>query len=203
MNVPVDVSARAKRLKAATHEEHDLLDKRIMVAAPFAGRVRYGQFLKVQHQFHRDIDAFYEDAQLGALVPDLVGRRRLPLIVRDMDDLGLDIPISDVHPAIKSKVDIPTALGWLYVAEGSNLGAAFLLKEAAKLGFGDAFGARHLAGAPEGRGLHWRTFTAALDSVPLSDDEEQRVIKGAVAAFERVRGLVERLMPVPLSGATA
>ena len=33
--------------------------------------------------------------------------------------------------------DIPTALGWLYVAEGSNLGAAFLIKEAEKLGLSE------------------------------------------------------------------
>src|SRR5690606_18526810 len=92
--------------------------------------------------------------------------------------------------AAGGKVDLPTALGWLYVAEGSNLGAAFLIKEAAKLGLSQDFGARHLAGAPEGRGLHWRTFTAALDAVPLSDEDEARVIAGAEAAFRRVHGLV-------------
>lgn len=94
-------------------------------------------------------------------------------------------------PALASGSDLPTALGWLYVAEGSNLGAAFLLKEAAKLGLSEAFGARHLAAAPEGRGLQWRTFTAALDALELSDDEEGRVVAGAEAAFRRVRGLVK------------
>ncbi len=64
-------------------------------------------------------------------------------------------------------------MGWLYVVEGSNLGAAFLLKDAAKLGLGEEFGARHLAGAPEGRGLHWRTFTAALDEIELTEEEER------------------------------
>ena len=81
--------------------------------------------------------------------------------------------------------------GWLYVAEGSNLGAAFLLKEAIRLELSETFGARHLAGAPEGRGLHWRTFTAALDSIALSQAEEDRVIAGAEAAFRRVQGLVD------------
>jgi heme oxygenase len=199
MNVLVEVPGRAKRLKAATERAHGRLDKRIMEADPFAGRERYGQFVKVQHEFHRDIDTLYENAELDSLLPDLVGRRRLPLIARDLDDLGLDAPAPDRPPVFAGTADIPTALGWLYVAEGSNLGAAFLLKDAAKLGLGETLGARHLAAAPEGRGLHWRTFTAALDTVELSDAEEQRVIAGAVAAFERVQGLVELLMVVPLS----
>lgn len=195
-------TSRAKRLKTATHQAHERLDKRIIAADPFSGRVRYGQFVKVQHQFHRDIDALYESAVLDSLLPDLTGRRRLPHIARDLEDLGLDVPTPDTRPAFSADADLPTALGWLYVAEGSNLGAAFLLKEAAQLGLGDTFGARHLAAAPEGRGLHWRTFTAALDAVDLSEDEERRVIAGAIAAFQRVQDLVERLMPLPL-GATA
>ena len=203
MNVLVDVPGRAKRLKAATEEAHGRLDRRIMEADPFAGRTRYGQFVKVQHQFHRDIDALYENAELDRLLPDLTGRRRLPLIARDLDDLGLGVPAPDRPPVFARNVDIPTALGWLYVAEGSNLGAAFLLKDAVKLGLGETFGARHLAAAPEGRGLHWRTFTAALDTIELSDAEEQRVISGAVAAFERVQGLVELLMPIPISASEA
>ena len=197
MTAVVEIPARAKRLKAATHDAHERLDQRIMAAEPFASRERYGLFVKVQHQFHRDIDALYGNAALDKLLPDLAGRRRLPLIVRDLADLGLQSPTLDGSVAFGSAIDIPTAFGWLYVAEGSNLGAAFLLKDAAKLGLSETFGARHLAGAPEGRGLHWRTFTAALDAHELTDAQEHRVIAGAVAAFARVRGLVETLMPLP------
>ncbi len=202
MNVIAEMPGRAKRLKAATTEAHERLDQRIMAAAPFASRDRYALFVQVQHQFHRDIDALYENAELDGLLPDLAGRRRLPLIVNDLQDLGRDVPVPNAPPAFAGKIDVPTALGWLYVAEGSNLGAAFLLKEAAKLDLSESFGARHLAGAPEGRGLHWRTFTAALDASQLSDDEEQRVIAGGTAAFVRVRELVEALMPLPSKSGT-
>lgn len=191
-------AGRAKRLKAATHAAHDLLDKRIMAAAPFASRERYVGFLRVQQAFHRDIDALYDDASLDRLLPDLQGRRRLALIARDLADLEQGSACGDrPAPTFRSggDVDVATALGWLYVAEGSNLGAAFLLKEAAKLGFSETFGARHLAGAPEGRGLHWRTFVAALDAVQLSEAEEARVIEAATAAFRQVQGYVEATMP--------
>jgi len=184
---------RSKRLKEVTSTTHDRLDKGIMMQEPFSSRERYGLFVKVQHQFHRDIDALYDDAELDALLPDLKGRRRFGQIEQDLADLGISAPVPDRDPAFRpgEAVDLPTALGWLYVAEGSNLGAAFLLKEALKLGLSEAFGARHLAGAPEGRGLHWRTFTAALDAVCLTDDQEARVIAGAQAAFDRVHGLVD------------
>ncbi|PIP00164.1 Heme oxygenase-like protein [uncultured Pleomorphomonas sp.] len=196
------VRSHTQLLHAATHPTHDLLDKAIMGHRPFADRERYGLFLRTQHGFHRDIDALYDDAGLAGLLPDLRGRRRLGLIERDLADLGVEPPAPDGDPAFLpgAAVDLPTALGWLYVAEGSNLGAAFLLKEAAKLGFSESFGARHLAGAPEGRGLHWRTFTTAFDAIPLDGDGEVRLIDGAVSGFARVLGFVDRQFRVPGQG---
>ncbi|MEO9339821.1 biliverdin-producing heme oxygenase [Mesorhizobium sp. SB112] len=199
MNEIIDIETppmigRAKRLKARTNETHDRLDKSIMAGKPFESREKYGLFVKVQHQFHRDIDALYSNTALDTLLPDLAGRRRLDLIEQDLVDLGLASPTSATPPGFDEEADIPVALGWLYVAEGSNLGAAFLLKEAAKLGLSEEFGARHLAGAPEGRGLHWRTFTAALDMLELSEAEEDRVVAGAEAAFRRVHGLVKEML---------
>jgi heme oxygenase len=161
-----------------------------MAHNPFENRDRYSRFLEVQHQFHRDIDALYSSRALDNLLPDLSGRRRLDLIDQDLSDLGVSVPDSMAAPALASDTDLPTALGWLYVAEGSNLGAAFLLKEARKLGLSETFGARHLAASPEGRGLHWKTFTAALDAVKLSDADEERVNAAARAAFARVQSLV-------------
>ncbi|QUS40511.1 biliverdin-producing heme oxygenase [Tardiphaga alba] len=186
---------RAGQLRAATHDAHEALDERIMAGAPFADRERYGAFLQVQYQFHRDIDALYDNPALDRLLPDLPGRRRLGLVAQDLADLGIAIPAASAAPEFDANADLPTALGWLYAAEGSNLGAAFLLKDAAKLGFTETCGARHLAAAPEGRGKQWKTFTAALDSLSLDAAEEQNVIAGGRAAFIRVRELVEALLP--------
>ena len=188
---------RSKRLKRDTNTVHQRLDDAIMACDPFASRARYGLFLSVQHGFHRDIDALYDDPALAALLPDLHSRRRIAAIERDLGDLGMAKPIYLQAPVFDSDApgDLPTALGALYVAEGSHLGAAFLLKEAsAKLGLSTMFGARHLAGAHGGRGRHWRTFTAALDAVCLSDEAEMRVTAGAKAMFERVSCLVRQIL---------
>lgn len=195
MDAMTDISeSRSKRLKAATGDTHQRLDTGIMAADPFGDRDRYGRFLAVQYLFHRDLDALYSDARLDALLPDLSGRRRLDQIAEDIADLGQALPECD-GPALfgasdGGPVDLPMAFGWLYVAEGSNLGAAFLFKAAAKLGLNGDFGARHLAGHPDGRAIHWREFTAALDALALTPDEEMRVVEGAKAAFVRVHALV-------------
>lgn len=186
---------RAKRLKIATHGMHDRLDKSVMAHKPFESRTRYGLFVKVQHGFHREIDALYANPVLDKLLPDLSGRRRFDLIEQDLADLGITPPCLDTSPMFASSIDadLPTALGWLYVAEGSNLGAAFLLKEAKKLGLSETFGARHLAAAPEGRSLHWKSFIEALDGVRLTAPEEERVITAGRAAFACVQELVDEI----------
>lgn len=185
--------SRVKRLKAATRGAHGDLDAFIMASKPFESRENFGKFVETQYLFHRDLDVFFSNATLDGLLPDLKGRRRLSMIEQDLADLGLSIP-ETAEPRFTGETpfDLPEAMGWLYVVEGSNLGAAFLLKDAAKLGLNEDFGARHLAGAPEGRGLHWRTFTAALDEISLTVEEEERVIAGAEAAFRAVHAYAQQ-----------
>jgi heme oxygenase (biliverdin-IX-beta and delta-forming) len=202
-SAPVDLAAplaaqaepaepsRARRLKAMTHETHETLDRSIMQAASFASVAAYGRFVAVQYLFHRDIAALYQDAALQAWLPGLAQRGRMAVIGADLADLGLALPGGHAPAFTPGAIDAATALGWLYVAEGSNLGAALLRKEAARLGLSDEHGARHLAPAQEGPAAHWRVFTAALDAVTLTPAQEERVVQGARAAFARVQGHVD------------
>ncbi len=185
--------SRVKRLKAATRGAHGDLDAFIMASKPFESRESFGRFVQTQYLFHRDLDVFFSNAALDGLLPDLQGRRRLAMIEQDLADLNVALPETQ-EPRFREDTpfDLPQAMGWLYVVEGSNLGAAFLLKDAAKIGLTEDFGARHLAGAPEGRGLHWRTFTAALDEISLSVEEEERVVAGAEAAFRAVHAYAQQ-----------
>lgn len=187
---PTSPPAIWSRLKTGTRDVHGALDGRIMQGRPFESPERYGRFLLVQHDFHALVSPLYQHPDLAQLLPDLQQRDRLARIEADLRDLGIAVPES-LRPLAGEPADVATALGWLYVAEGSNLGAAFLLKAAREIGLSESFGARHLAAAPEGRGLHWKTFTAALDAVDLSAEDEARVIAGANTAFSRVLAAVE------------
>ena len=182
---------RSARLKADTSATHDVLDKRIMASAPFDNQQNYARFLQAQYAFLRDVDALYDHDGLAALLPDLEQRRRYASIAADLQDLQTPLPADADAPPFGAEPDVATALGWLYVSEGSKLGAAILYKLAGKIGLDAQFGARHLAGHPDGRARHWRDFTAVLDTAPLDAGGEQRVIAGARAAFMRMHGHVE------------
>lgn len=182
--------SRSARLKAATRDSHGALDKRIMAGDIFADRRNFARFLRVQYRFHRSIDALYASPALDALLPDLAERRRLQQVRSDLQDLEQALPGEDIA-ALRDELPLPTALGWLYVAEGSNLGGTVLYRMAAALGLDRNFGARHLAAHPDGAARHWRQFTAALDAVVLSPAQEQEVIDAADAAFRSVHGHVE------------
>lgn len=184
---------RSARLKADTSATHDVLDKRIMAAAPFDNQQNYARFLQAQYAFLRDVDALYDHAGLAALLPDLEQRRRYASIAADLRDLDAALPADSATAPFDAQLDLATALGWLYVSEGSKLGAAVLYKLAGKIGLDEHFGARHLAGHPDGRARHWRDFTAVLDSAPLDIEGEARLIDGARAAFMRMHGHVEAL----------
>lgn len=190
-------SSRSRRLKAATHAVHDALDTRIMRADIFASRAHFAGFLRAQYRFHRDLDALYADPALAEAIPQLASRRRLLLIANDLGDLRSAVPAA-APGRLDGHASLPTALGWLYVAEGSNLGGAVLSKLAReKLGLANGFGARHLAPHAEGAARHWRQFTAALDAIVLTPAQEAEVVQGAEDAFRTVRGYVEQELPLP------
>jgi heme oxygenase len=188
-------STRIKRLKALTTGTHDTLDKRIMRAEPFASRERYALFLDVQHHFHADVAPLYADKELNHRLPGLADRNRFEALRQDIADLG---GVAETLVSTTGPLTPAAALGWVYVAEGSNLGAAFLRKEAAKIGLSDDYGARHLAPADAGPAAHWRAFTAALDAVVLTPEEEARVVAGANAAFAHVQALVDARLSAAL-----
>ncbi|WP_022957770.1 biliverdin-producing heme oxygenase [Spongiibacter tropicus] len=184
------------RFRALTHDTHDVLDKRIMAYSPFSGRERYAAFLKVQYCFHRDVAALFDNTSLNTLLPGLKERGRFAAVAQDLKDLGQALPEPEMPPVFGEQIDLPTAIGWLYVEEGSNLGGAILFKMAGKLDLSADFGARHLAPHPEGRAPSWRAFMQQLDAIELDDKEQQRANNGAEAAFTQVLSYVERYCPI-------
>jgi heme oxygenase len=185
-------SSRSQRLRDATHDAHERLDQSLMARDSFRSRAGYVPFLTMQFAFHRDIAALYADPRLEVWLPGLAARSRLALLEQDMADLGVAAPVA--RPPLFTPTTLPspaTALGWLYVAEGSNLGAALLRKMVAGIGLSDSHGARHLAPAAEGPAAHWRRFVAVLDTAPLDQAEEDAAIAGARAAFAHVAGLAD------------
>lgn len=187
-------STFAKRLKEHTTELHDTVDNLVMSVAPFDNKENYVKFLKLQSVFHKAVDHIYKDPSLNQAIPQLEYMARYDAVVQDLQDLG--------ETPYRYGQSLPhetgnKALGWLYCAEGSNLGAAFLFKHAQKLDYNGENGARHLAPHPDGRGRHWREFVEYLNALPLSPEAEAEAIEGAKDAFEFYKVVLRETFGLP------
>lgn len=184
--------------RQGTMVEHETLDKRIMALAPFSSRERYTLFVRTQARLHRVVSFWYRSEAMAPWFSDLGQRDRLEAVLSDCRDFNVSSQAleEDTKAAKKAQVkDRHTALGWLYTVEGSNLGAAFLLKHAkANLGLTETFGARHLAGHEHGRGLFWKRFKEQLNRIELADRERQMALAGAQSAFMFAREGVEAVL---------
>ena len=181
---------RSQRLNQITHEPHSKLDALVKAHAPFETPANFARFVVAQYLFQSELVALYNDPELVALVGDLPARCRAEAAKADLADLDTEVPA-----AVAGAVNNPSkaeALGWLFVSEGSKLGAAFLIKRAVGLGLSETFGARHLGEPAGGRAQGWKTFVKTLDELELTADEEAEMDKGAIDAFNRFTVLLEQ-----------
>lgn len=184
----------AKRLKEQTTAIHDSVDNLVMSVEPFSSKENYVKFLHLQSVFHKAVDHIYKNAELNQAIPELEYMARYDAVVQDLQDLG--------EAAYEYGKPLPhetgnKAIGWLYCAEGSNLGAAFLFKHAQKLDYNGENGARHLAPHPDGRGKHWREFVGYLNALPLSAEAEAEAIEGAKEAFAFYKVILRETFGLP------
>ena len=181
---------RSQRLNQITNEPHTKLDALVKAHAPFETQANFARFVVAQYLFQSELVPLYNDAELTAIVPDLPARCRAEAAKADLADLDTEVP-APVAGAVK-KPSKAEALGWLFVSEGSKLGAAFLIKRAVGLGLSETFGARHLAEPAGGRAEGWKSFVKTLDELELSAQEEAELDKGAIDAFNRFTVLLEQ-----------
>ena len=180
---------RSQRLNQITNEPHQKLDALVKAHKPFDEVANFARFVVAQYLFQSELKALYTDPALKEIVPDLPERCRAEQAKADLADLNTEVP-APVAGAVNSPSKAE-ALGWIFVSEGSKLGAAFLIKRAVGLGLSDSFGARHLGEPAGGRAEGWKSFIRTLDGLELTAEEEADLDKGAVAAFERFTVLLE------------
>lgn len=181
---------RSQRLNQITHEPHSKLDALVKAHAPFETRASFARFVVAQYLFQSELVALYNDAELTAIIADLPARCRAEAARADLADLDTEVP-APVAGAVKNPSKA-RALGWLFVSEGSKLGAAFLIKRAVALELSESFGARHLGEPAGGRAEGWKSFVRTLDALPFTAEEEAEAEQGALDAFNRFTVLLEQ-----------
>lgn len=174
-------SSLAYRLKTETASEHERMHQLMNRADVFSSSEKYAQFTLSQYYFQKEIEHLFELDGVADLIPDLDIRGRSAQALLDLNDLNIQ-PVGTTQKSCHASV--AEALGWIYVSEGSTLGAAFLFKQAQKsLGYSAEFAARNLAAYPEGRAVVWKRFVQALDQAEFTLAEKDQVIQGALDAF--------------------
>lgn len=183
----------SEALKAHSRQTHDTVDNLVMSMQPFASVENYAKFLQAQHEFHETLKPAYHDEELNKQLLGLKELSRAPQVQADMDALNVAPANIDVARPELSGVK---RIGWLYCAEGSNVGAAILYKEAGKIQLDETHGATHLAAHPDGRMPHWRNFKALLDALSLSDAEKEEALSGADDAFAYFKQVIRAVYGV-------
>ncbi len=178
----------SEALKANTRDTHNDVDETVMSKQPFASHENYGKFLQAQHEFHETLRPMFDDKALNETITGLAERGRADRVIHDMKDLNVEA-LTDA-PA-RPVVDGCERLGWIYCAEGSNVGAAILYRHAGKIELDEEKGASHLAAHEDGRMRHWRAFKSQLDELSLTDEEKAEALKGADNAFAYFKSVLD------------
>ncbi|MCU4336377.1 biliverdin-producing heme oxygenase [Acinetobacter dispersus] len=191
MTISLVLNQLASRLKTETASQHQQMHLLMEEAQVFADTKRYAKFTLAQYYFQQNVEYLFRHPEVSALISDLDIRGRSQAALLDLYDLQLKPQAQEL---LTENVGFPEALGWIYVSEGSTLGAAFLFKQAQQLlGLNAEFGARNLAAYPEGRARVWKHFITELDTAQLSESEQDQVILGAKQAFDYFGSLLKNI----------
>jgi heme oxygenase (biliverdin-IX-beta and delta-forming) len=188
-----ELKTLAENLKQTTAQEHERMELLMGKAEVFANKDNYIQFTLSQYYFQLIIEHLFTYPEVKNVVKDLDQRGRSKAVLDDLADFCVKPQVANIVETIPTITPLE-ALGWIYVSEGSTLGAAFLFKLAqSEFGFSAEYGARNLAAYPDGRMIVWRRFKEALNEQNYSDSEQQEVIKGAMDGFKYYGELLESL----------
>lgn len=122
------------------------------------------------------------------IVPDIHERYKLQHIHADLTTLSSQAEQQPAlfHPEEKA-FNVPFALGYMYVIEGSTLGGRVILKHVQeKLKLDEHRGASFFAGYGSETGVKWKNFLSNLTNYAERSGNGDEIIKGAVHAFAAI-----------------
>ncbi len=174
MNDIITAADRREALTIATREAHRELDDAIRQGEYFSIPERYVSYLQASLNARQALETALREI---ALVPAQQYETTAAL-EQDLQDLGV-LPWPKPAPV---QLNPASAWGTLYVLQGSSMGALHLRQWAAKIGFTNTHGARHLQLQAERAG-GWRDFLARLNAQHFSATDEAACLNGAHGAF--------------------
>jgi heme oxygenase len=135
------------------------------------------------------------NGKLIEVLPDLDERRKVPALTSDLYELalrgfrsGASLTERDVTRFAEASSCLPSALGILYVVEGSSLGGLVLLKALTNLlRTFDNRANSFLRGYGPQTQNKWRYFCGILNAIPFGRNEERVLVDRALEMFELIK----------------
>lgn len=178
------------RLRAATRPSHERLETGLDLLDPAMTAERYRLVLTRFYGFYEPLEARLASAgDWRTLGYDFDARRKTGLLEADLHALGLSAGELEQLPRCRDlpRIDgLASALGVLYVIEGSTLGGQLLSRHVETcLGFTRERGCRFFTSYGAEVGRRWQQFRAFLDG-HVGESDEQQALDAAVDTFERL-----------------
>ncbi|RFC64107.1 hypothetical protein DYI37_07020 [Fulvimarina endophytica] len=195
---PDTASDGASRLREAlrveTDRDHRELDA--FLGEIWTSRERYAAYLAMNHSAHATLEPVIEEAvaeapELGPYAPARFA------LSQDLAALGMRLP-----PSIPLRADAPrdpaSAIGFLYVVEGSRLGARMLHRHVLDASWARPVGTIPTAFFETARGSsNFSRRMAALEPLMREEDAFERALSSAREGFRLFRAAAERAYRTP------
>ena len=169
------------RLRTETAPAHERLERSLDLLSRPLDRDRLTALLVRFHGFHQD----WEPALACCLPAELVPRPRLPLLEHDLRTLGVGNDIMTAIPSCAHAASLgehqDTALGSVYVLEGSTLGGRVVARHFAEAPWWPAAGLGYFDPYGDETATRWRHTLAQLAA---AGGDADRIVAGAVRTFE-------------------
>lgn len=189
-------------LRAHTHDQHIRLENQQNWQSADFDLARYRDLLARFYGWYAPMEArLARAADWEALGYDFEARRKTPLLADDLRALGIadpaGLPRCEALPEVK---DAASALGCMYVIEGSTLGGQMLTRHfKAQLGLTPARGCAFFGSYGADVGPRWVAFRAFLAAADVSGAAEDAAIASARATFDTLGAW---LQGAPAAGAS-
>lgn len=182
-SITVDFLENLKSQTAIAHKNLESLPVSASILSPNMKISDYCHYLSLMYDVHKSTQEMVFPL-LKNFISDLEDRAKTQLILDDLSFLNYTKKES-VSIFKNQDINVPFALGILYVIEGSTLGGRFILKNIETIpGLDQQNGVSYFTGYGNKTGSYWKTFLNELTAYENENQCADDIIKGAVYAFD-------------------
>ncbi len=180
-----------KKLKEATKEQHDALESVVDVMNRMFTKEDYGNLLTKFYRFYSAIEPAMPADELKAAGFDIDERRKLPLLERDLESLGLmehGRAAAAAKPSIPSLDTAARAFGAVYVLEGATLGGQVITRHLREhLGLSIEEGGAFFNSYGPMVGPMWKNFSETITNFAEQNNDDDTIVQTAKETFDAFR----------------